>query len=336
MNYKENQRKYQCKIRNELFDDPGGGVYRGVGRDFVLQNRLLNLFKDFRQSAVTYFDDHGICWWDGRLVKQPSGHLLSSQVSCVNHLFALRESKSFADAVTKYIDPSFVEAVELPDESGFLAFEKVGAEVLGGEDAITRGINATSIDAFILARKAGGAKVLVLIEWKYTESYPSANKRWSVRKDAEGKAVRKTDRLENYRALLEKDACPLKWKRFEDYFYEPYYQLMRQTLLGWQMVERGDFGYGAEDWLHVHVIPEANDKLTEGVTSPGLKSAGSTLESTWKACLKDPSRYRIVSPSNLLGPLQTDSDAAEWLAYLKKRYWFGSSTIQRGASDSPS
>jgi hypothetical protein len=60
--------------------------------------------------------------------------------------------------------------------------------------------------------------------------------------------------------------------------YEPFYQMMRQTLLGWQMTMRKE--YSAEDWVHVHVIPNENTQLRETITSPGL--SGKDITEAWR------------------------------------------------------
>ena len=100
-------------------------------------------------------------------------------------------------------------------------------------------------------------------------------------------------------------------------FFEPYYQLMRQTLLGWTMVENKE--YDAVDWLHLHIIPNENKELRERVTSKNLK--GKTLEESWKLQLKIPEKYIVISPEQFLAPIANLLDTKSLIYYLTNRYW---------------
>src|SRR5829696_5012386 len=53
----------------------------------------------------------------------------------------------------------------------------------------------------------------------------------------------------------------------------PLEQLMRQPLLGWQMVEAGELV--ADDWRHIWVVPDGNMKLL--AANPSARSAGGSL-----------------------------------------------------------
>lgn len=164
------------------------------------------------------------------------------------------------------------------------------------------------IDSFMLGKKYNGDKVLILIEWKYTESYPPKSLLFSD----SGK-----NRFEVYQELLENPDCPIKTADSSDLFYEPYYQLMRQTLLGWTMTENNE--YGAVDWLHLHIIPEENKELRERITSKNLE--GKTLEESWKLQLKSPEKYIVISPDQFLQPITGLPDTKSLIDYLTNRYW---------------
>ena len=41
------------------------------------------------------------------------------------------------------------------------------------------------------------------------------------------------------------------------------------------------------------------------------------MENTWKSCLKDSSKYKIISPKELLANI----DNTDLKNYLEKRYW---------------
>jgi len=102
-------------------------------------------------------------------------------------------------------------------------------------------------------------------------------------------------------------------------YYEPFYQLMRQTLLGWKMVQNRECQ--CDELLHLHVIPSGNVELRDRVTSPGLRSKGSNMSEAWKSVLKEPNRYIVITPEDFLKPALDCEDTHSIVAYLKKRYW---------------
>ena len=301
MSYIEDQRKKVIAFRNGVFRDPGGGVYRGKPREFVLHDAVLNLWDGIREDALAYFKRNQIVWWGGK-DSTPTGHLLSSQIACINHLYFLRQRKDAATAVLRTVNPEIVEAVVMDD--GFVEFEVIGGQNYLGEKSHKRGANATSVDAVMVGKKAEGKNVLVLIEWKYTEAYRTENKYIPARANI-------------YDRLFAEDDCPIKVERFESLYYEPFYQLMRQTLLGWKMVQAGQ--YGCDEYIHLHVIPAANKELKERVTSPELQ--GKSMSEAWKNVLLEPARYQVISPEAFLAPARVCKDTAAIVAYLESRYW---------------
>lgn len=301
MSFLENERKRLINIRDEVLSDPGGGVYRKREREFVLQDPMLNLWEGIRKDALDYFAHNQIVWW-GDLDNQPTGHLLSSQIACLNHLFYLRQNQSASTAVLTKIHPEIEAAVTVDD--GFVEFEVVGSRNYLGERSHTRGANATSIDAIMVGKKKNGKNILVMIEWKYTEAYKPDNKYIPAR-------------AKIYDQLLANPDSPIKIKNFESVYYEPFYQLMRQTLLGWRMVQNQE--YGCDEYIHLHVIPSGNKELKKRVTSPGL--SGETMSEAWKGVLKESQKYKIISPDEFLAPLSNFEETKALHTYLSKRYW---------------
>ena len=304
MKYIDVEREKAIRIRDKIFRDPGNGVFYGEEREFVLSEPELNLWEGIREDAKEYFIKNKIPWWSGK--GEPTGHLLSSQVACVNHLYPLRNRKDCCDAVLNNIDKSLLNA--LVTDSGLIEFEKTGQQPLGNEKSTQRGANSTSIDALMLAQNQKEENILVLIEWKYTESYSPT----SILVSDSGK-----NRLDVYRKLLDSPECPIITSDLTDLFYEPYYQLMRQTLLGWTMTQRKE--YSAVDWLHIHVIPNENKELREKITSPNL--IGRTLEVSWKNQLRHPEKYIVISPEEFLEPIKNLEDTLSITKYLEARYW---------------
>ena len=304
MNYREKQRQRSIKIRDELFRDPGDGLYRNIKREFVLSKPDLNLWTGMREDALDYYKKNKISWWDAG--DEPPGHLLSSQIACANHLYFLRQREDAVTSVLKNINNKIQKAIKI--DTGFVEFEKVGSKRLGKEKQLTRGANCTSIDALMIGENIYGKRILFLIEWKYTELYGSESK-------SKGKSGE--IRLKAYEELLHSDGCPINAKNIKDLYYEPFYQLMRQTLLGWEMVKRKE--YKVDDWLHLHVIPNENKELKNTITSPCLK--GKNMEEAWKGVLIDPNKYISIDPEELISPIKDCLDTKSLLTYLEKRYW---------------
>ena len=130
MSYKEIQRKVQVKkllyTNTELFfHDKGNGSFDKYEQlIFVLKDGINNLFHDIALDVQLYFENNDIAWW-GDNEKYPSGHLLSSQIQCINFLFALRKDKEVVLKLAQLFDPE-IDAL-LPciqdKELGFIAFE---------------------------------------------------------------------------------------------------------------------------------------------------------------------------------------------------------------------
>ena len=78
--------------------DSGNGRFMGKARPFVLHNGLNNFYPAIKEEVLTYFNDNSISWWGG---SRPTGHLLSSQMACLNHLFYIRKDK---EAVLKMLN----------------------------------------------------------------------------------------------------------------------------------------------------------------------------------------------------------------------------------------
>jgi hypothetical protein len=301
MSFLENERARQVSQRDQLFDDPGGGLFRQIPRPFVLANPLKNLFEPIRMDALDYFRRNQIAWWNDH-AKGPTGHLLSSQIACLNHLFYLRDKQPLASVVLNCISNEFIQA-EMVDD-GYVEFEVVGQRNYLGEKSHHRGANATSIDALMIGRKMDGRKCLVMIEWKYTEKYVGEDKYIPAR-------------AKIYDRLIMDPESPLRVKDPQFIYFDPYDQLMRQTLLGWRMTISREYGCG--EYLHVHVIPQVNRELRLTNTSPSL--VGSSMSEAWKSVLKQPELYMVVTPESLFDVVKHLDSARSLAAYLSARYW---------------
>ena len=309
MNYKEQQRKKATELRDGVFKDPGGGHFKKLDRDFVLKDPALNLWAGIREDAIDYFLRNKIPFWDS--VKEPTGHLLSSQIACLNHLYFLRQRGDIATSVLKGVDSKVKTALIMDNgkDSGYVDFEVIGAKNYLGEKLHTRGANSTSVDALMLAELENGHRKLFFIEWKFVESYTKTSKA-----DGDSGQTRK----KTYSPLLSQSDCPIKNSNIEGLFTEPYYQLMRQTLLAHEMIKAKE--YKTDSYIHLHIIPKDNKELKEVNTAEG-KLIGDKLEDTWKNVLKTPDLYRAIDPGDFLKPALDCLDCIALVTYLKQRYW---------------
>lgn len=175
MNFRERERQRLIEERDRLFKDPGLGLFSGIQREFVLREGATNLWEGIRADVIEYFARNSISWWKGDgNGNGPTGHMLSSQVACVNHLYLLRQRQDLAKAVLRAIDPEVVEAEVVDD--GYVEFEFIGSRQYLAERAFTRGANCTSLDAFMIGRTAHSGRRAFLVEWKYTEAYSHEDK----------------------------------------------------------------------------------------------------------------------------------------------------------------
>lgn len=312
MNYRESEREKVIRLRDEFFKDSGGGLYRGTSWPFVLINPEKNLWTQIRKEAIDYFKMNNIVWWPGS--NEPSGHLLSSQVSCINHLFFLRKDEEAALKILKNINADFVEVC--PDfENGYIGFEVVSKESYLNEVAKgkpqTRGANCTSVDAMMTGILKNGKKIQLLIEWKYTELYTKSDKSAGSSGLTRGK---------RYDDLIKDKDSPINCTvNVANLYYEPFYQIMRQTLLAWQMTKNKENELNTDDWIHLDVIPENNLNLRYQVSAPDLIQTG--IEEAWKSQLKETQKYNTITPQRLLKPIIFDPKYLSLVNFLNTRYW---------------
>jgi hypothetical protein len=176
----EKKRQAAFKHASPHFSDlaRGDGMYKRRLRPFCLPRERAseNLFREIRTDAPAYFAGQRIKWHDGEN-DSPSNHLCDSQVCCVNFLFPLAHRP---EALAQLLSPAFPfirrmlpMKKKLPDQ--FVSFEWIGKENYLRERAHTRGANCTSADAAVMFEREDGQRQIVLIEWKYTESYA---KKW--------------------------------------------------------------------------------------------------------------------------------------------------------------
>jgi hypothetical protein len=294
------------------------GIYKGKTYPFCLPLDCAgeNLYPDIRQNALLFFAEHDIKWHDGQK-GAPSNHLCSSQVCCINFLFPLTTRPL---ALAALLHPVFPELHHmLPVEDGlYVSFEWIGAknylkEKTAAHSQRTRGANFTSADAIVMFERKDKRRQIVLIEWKYTEAYSG-----SFLKIAESG----TDRSAIYRPLFESSDCPINKEAlpgFDALFYEPFYQLMRQQLLVYEMEKYHEMDADLVSVLH---ISPAHNLDFRKVTSPALQGLGDSTTEVWHQLQKAEGSFISINAGPLFACFleHVDLDMRPWRDYILARY----------------
>ena len=325
MNFEKTQRLRQSRVLREhpeLFGHVKGRAPKSYPEDaYLLPEGKYNLFEPVREKVLEYAKED-------RIQLNSPENMLSSQAMCLNHLFYIREDPDAVLAVLNGIRPGlhFERAVPLNLDSKspqYVTFEVVSGKQHLNERTLTRGAHCTSVDALIAGQTASGETWIFPIEWKYKEAYPNAeDKTKDYVKEKDGALVvykKGKERLASYSGLIDSSEylVPMKEYAHSIYFFEPFYELMRQTLWAEQMVlHRDEEWIRADRFLHLNVIPEENADLLNA--RYGEKGLG--LEDTWRSMLKQDS-YQIITPRRLLAPLAGNARYAELFHYLSLRYW---------------
>lgn len=284
----------------------GPGVVRNrVGEDVEVDYCLskefaaYNLLPEVRQPALRLFKELGIAWHQG-VAGGPSSHLRSSQVQCVNALGQMMaEPERIIRAFGEVLDIADVRdfgAIDSSETGRYLTFEFIGATDYfgeGGKGKRTRGSHSTSVDAAFAYTNNAGVDELALVEWKFTENYPSADSK-APAKEAE--------RRRRYINALAAPDSPIDIADVEpaDLFHEPIYQLVRQQLLAREL--ELDPSVKAQVVRVVHVLSPENAAYARSYIAPGLRSLGSTPAEVWTKLLRLPDRFVKVDPVTFLDP----------------------------------
>ncbi len=218
--------------QTDVFDGDPGEDHKCIRKyDYMLRDGQNNLFKPYRAEMISYMANNGAAWWGGG---GPPVNPLSSQAACLNHLFPFREDAEAVLAIARKISPDIVAVLPIETDRyapAYIQFEAVSDEDHLNEGCVTRGSNCTSLDALIYAVHKDGRKLLLPIEWKYTEVYGDENKAEGT--SGQTRKGRYDGLMKQSRQLL---AAP---KEPSVYYFEPFYQLMRQTLWAEQMIAHG-------------------------------------------------------------------------------------------------
>ncbi len=320
----QTQRLSQANHLTGVCPEPG---YKGSAYRLAPQLLEFNLAPSIREVAFAYFSEKNITW------HIHASHGLSSQVCCLNFLMPLATrpdtlSRVIGNALG--IEPPEMLEIECgPDgEPWFIGFEWIGEKDYlkegGAFSTRTRGANATSSDAIVRFRHASRIETL-LIEWKYTESYgsPIPNK---VR---EGAAHTPNEvRAKRYSELMFAPNGPIRDDlnlELKDFFWEPFYQLLRQQMLAYQMERAREAG---TDRVRVFHISPAGNRRLHAVTSKALNRFGADAFAVFTQTLVDPAAFVGRSIEQVFAPIVAEMPEDPWAAYLSGRYTFLAPTVR--------
>jgi len=111
----------------------GGCIFKKAEREFVLKDPSLNIWAGVREDSISYFNrcDPDLTGFQNLsgLGSQPTGHILSSQIACINHLYFVRQRKDIATAILQNVDNNVKSALLLED--GAADHRYVDYEVIG-------------------------------------------------------------------------------------------------------------------------------------------------------------------------------------------------------------
>ena len=334
LEYREFERYRAIKLlrnKNVFYNGKAGTILFHKGKEYpkdeILLDGINNIYKPIQKDVLEYFVNNRISFWHVPKAKEPSqkptGHILSSQVCCINHLFPIRHDKENVLNIAKTICSDFIDVLQINTDEyspAYIQFEAVSDGDLLNEGKPTRGSNCTSIDALIYAIHNNGKKYIIPIEWKYTENYGDDDKSIEDRDgEPKGNELRGKERLNRYSKLIEnsKYLKSVSEYRSSIYFYEPFYQLMRQTLWAEQIIaHRNNERIIADDYIHVHVIPNENHELL----NKKYKVSNKGMKETWLDNLNNFEKYRIISPVDLIKNIDKIK-YTEYLEYITNRYW---------------
>ena len=295
----------------------GGGTFNNHTWDFCIKNdeSQKNLYHGIVNDCLDYFRSENIVFWGSEGIPN---HILSSQVACLNHLFAIRQDKDMVLKLAKMLigeDAIDVEPMKCDRTLTYISFEVTSSRDYLNEKYVKRGANCTSVDAAIVAIMKDGTKMLVPIEWKYTEGN-------EYNTDKSGKEGSGKERLRRYSQLID-SSCQLlsipNGYLNSIYFVEPFYQLMRQTLWAEQVIAHKETELiKADDFIHVHVIPKENTQLLYRKYRYSEKG----LEDTWRSQIIDQNKYKWVNPEDITRVIRLSGKYIELVKYLTIRYGY--------------
>lgn len=256
-----------------------------------------------------------------------AAHLLSSQIFCFNFLAPFMSRPSALADLLRPIVGGEVVPIWLPGEESFVAFEWISThDYLNEGEKRQRGSQCTSVDAAV-GYVTGGRRELLLLEWKYTESYGAPLADRPRARSSGGHPTSNEVRTARYRAHFDAGVVTPEFA-LDDLFWEPFYQLLRQQMLARAVEADTERPEAAFDRVSLaHVSPSANRALQK-LTAPKVRSRfeadGLGACEAWRRMLLEEDRYRPIHVETLFRgfPFDRRPELSGWGDYMKERYAF--------------
>ncbi len=325
--FTESERNCQIefKQKSDFFSKPAqaNGEYKNYLVEYCIPKKYKeeNLFEEIRDDAYKFFKDKNIQWHTSG-----ENHLLSSQAFCVNFLFpfAYKDKNNALVDLFKSIFPGIEKALPIEDDL-LVSFEwetiKKNYLKEYGWNRGKRGSQATYPDAVVRFKQSDGKIRLVLIEWKYTETYSSKFLKYSKNK---------TDRTKIYQDLFDKKHCPIKKKLlldnrlcFEDLFYEPFDQMFREQFLANEIEIDSESEIRADIVTVLHLGPLKNIDFNR-VTNKDLECISDKAIHIWEKLIDNQDRFINFTLEDLFQnfPIEKYPVFSKWWDYMSQRYDF--------------
>lgn len=259
--------------------------------------------------------------------------MIDSQSQCINVLFPFRRDPDALTRLLKDIGYQVAECLPVINDYGqheaFVGFEWIGAhnylmEYQGGRPARcnerSRGANFTSADFVTRFKNKGGKIHVILGEWKYTEDYKNTKSKALGSSGATRKGI--------YKPLVKDSGLRLgRYIKFEDLFFEPFYQMMRLQLLAAAMEKPAPGEFAGEmnaDIVSVlHVSPAGNEGLRKTLTSPALQDLGNDIYEVWDQIAPE-GRFHHIDSEKLIDFATSEAiptNFEKWAKWMRKRYF---------------
>jgi hypothetical protein len=107
----------------------------------------------------------------------------------------------------------------------------------------------------------------------------------------------------------------------EDFLFEPFYQLLRHTLLASQIKQAESVRLSRVQVVHL-TVSKNHDLLS--VTSPQFRSLGATTYEVWRKLLREPEGFTVISVEPFFKNIEKIGcrELEPWALYMKERYSF--------------
>ncbi len=250
-----------------------------------------------------------------------ANHGASSQVCCVNFLFPMARDPGllsrWVDHVMGIRGSTVLPIDRRCEEDWFLTFEWFPAvdylNEANSKGARKRGANSTSVDAAVRFNHEG-TRHLLLVEWKYTETYAAKRSSSHLKGDP--------TRERRYANLWRRPHGPVRSDAdvtLSEFFLDPWYQLLRQQMLAYHC--ENDPLSEFDKVTVLHVSPSQNLELKRA-KGPLAEKMGKTDLFEGFVDLLEPAfrdRFLAIDTEKAFGFPELKSDHTSF-AWLRSRY----------------